>query len=47
VLHLVFGRGHSAEAVPDVVAEVIDHPADEDYLSQLRLTIRKALVVLC
>jgi hypothetical protein len=44
VLHLVFGgRGTAAEPVPDVVAEVIDHPGDEDYLGQLRLTIRKAL----
>jgi hypothetical protein len=43
VLHLVFGRRNDDEALPDVVMEVIDNPGDEDYLSQLRLTIRKAL----
>jgi hypothetical protein len=43
VLHLVFGPRNHDEALPDVVAEVIDNPGDEDYLSQLRLTIRKAL----
>jgi hypothetical protein len=43
VLHLVFGPRNHDESLPDVVAEVIDNPGDEDYLSQLRLTIRKAL----
>jgi hypothetical protein len=43
VLQLVFGHKERDEALPDVVAEVIDNPDDEDYLNQLKLTIRKAL----
>lgn len=43
VIQLVFGHKKRDEALPDVVAEVIDNPADEDYLNQLKLAIRKAL----
>jgi hypothetical protein len=43
ILHLVFGPRKQGEALPDVVTEVIDNPGDEDYLNQLKLTIRKAL----
>jgi hypothetical protein len=43
VLQLVFGHRKQDEALPDVVAEVIDNQGDQDYLNQLKLTIRKAL----
>jgi len=43
LLQLVFGRRADDEELPVVVAEVIDHPDDEDYLAALRLKIRRAM----
>jgi hypothetical protein len=43
LLQRVFGRRKDDEELPAVVAEVIDHPGDEDYLAPLRLEIRKAM----
>jgi hypothetical protein len=44
LLQCVFGRRNDDdEELPTVVAEVIDHPGDEDYLAPLRLEIRKAM----
>lgn len=43
LLQRVFGRSQDDEELPAAVAEVIEHPGDEDYLAQLRLEIRKAM----
>lgn len=43
LLQRVFGRSKDDEEVPAVVAQVIDHPGDEDYLAPLKLEIRKAM----
>jgi len=43
LLQRIFGRKNNGENVPVVLAEVIENPGDEDYLSALRLVIRKAL----
>jgi hypothetical protein len=43
LLQRVFGRRKDDEELPAVVAEVIDHPDDEDYLAPLKLEIRKAM----
>jgi hypothetical protein len=42
-LQRIFGRRPEGEELPPVLAEVIENPGDEDYLSALRLAIRKAL----
>jgi hypothetical protein len=43
LLQRIFGRREDGEVLPAVLAEVIENPGDEDYVSALRLTIRKAL----
>lgn len=43
VLQRIFGRRDEGGELPVVLAEVIENPGDEDYLSALRLAIRKAL----
>ena len=43
VLHRIFGRRGAGEELPAVLAEVIENPGDADYLSALRLAIRKVL----
>jgi hypothetical protein len=43
VLQRIFGRRPGDGELPVVLAEVIENPDDEDYLSALRLAIRKAL----
>jgi hypothetical protein len=43
VLQRIFGRRPDDGELPVVLAEVIENPDDEDYLSALRLAIRKAL----
>lgn len=43
VLQRIFGRRTEDHDLPVVLAEVIENPDDEDYLSALRLAIRKAL----
>jgi hypothetical protein len=43
VLQQIFGRRKEGEELPAVMAEVIENPGDEDYISALRLAIRKAL----
>ncbi len=43
VLQRIFGRRSEGSEFPVVLAEVIENPGDEDYLSALRLAIRKAL----
>jgi hypothetical protein len=42
-LQRIFGRRPEGDELPVVLAEVIENPGDEDYLSALRLAIRKAL----
>jgi hypothetical protein len=42
-LQRIFGRRAEDSELPVVLAEVIENPGDEDYLSALRLAIRKAL----
>jgi hypothetical protein len=42
-LQRIFGRRAGDGGLPVVLAEVIENPDDEDYLSALRLAIRKAL----
>jgi hypothetical protein len=42
-LQRIFGRRAEGDELPTVLAEVIENPDDEDYLSALRLAIRKAL----
>src|ERR1700722_1629572 len=42
-LQRIFGRQAEDAELPAVLAEVIENPGDEDYLSALRLAIRKAL----
>jgi hypothetical protein len=43
LLQRVFGHRKDDEGLPAAVAEVIDHPGDEDYLALLKLEIRKAI----
>jgi hypothetical protein len=43
VLQRIFGRRKDGEELPAVLAQVIENPADEDYIGALRLSIRKAL----
>jgi hypothetical protein len=43
VLQRIFGRRDATGELPAVLAEVIENPGDADYLSALRLAIRKAL----
>jgi hypothetical protein len=43
LLQRIFGHKREGEALPVVLAEVIDHRGDQDYLDALRLAIRKAL----
>jgi hypothetical protein len=43
LLQRIFGHKREDEALPVVLAEVIDHPGDQDYLNALRLAVRKAL----
>jgi hypothetical protein len=43
LLQRVFGHRKDGEALPDVVADVVAHPNDEDVVAQFRLTIRRAL----
>ena len=43
LLQRIFGSRRAGEALPAVLAEVIDRPGDQDYLGALRLAIRKAL----
>lgn len=43
LLQRVFGRRPEGEALPEVIAEVIDDPGDDDVAGQLRLAIRRAL----
>lgn len=43
LLQRIFGRRKQSERLPLVISEVINNPDDEDYVAQLRLTIRKAL----
>lgn len=42
-LQRIFGRRAPGSELPAVLSEVIENPGDEDYLSALRLAIRKAL----
>lgn len=42
-LQRIFGRRPEGGELPAVLAEIIANPGDEDYLSALRLAIRKAL----
>ena len=42
-LQRIFGRRPEGRELPVVLAEVIENPGDEDYLSALRLAVRKAL----
>jgi hypothetical protein len=39
----IFGRRPEGEALPVVVAEVVDNPGDDDMAAQLRVAIRRAL----
>jgi hypothetical protein len=43
LLQRVFGYRKDGEALPDVIADVVAHPDDEDVIAQFRLTIRRAL----
>jgi hypothetical protein len=43
LLQRIFGRRPEGEALPDVVAEVVEYPDDDDVAVQLRLAIRRAL----
>jgi hypothetical protein len=42
-LQRIFGRRPESGGLPAVLAEVVENPGDEDYLSALRLAIRKTL----
>lgn len=43
LLQRIFGYRKEDEALPDVVADVVAHPDDEDVVAQFRLTIRRVL----
>jgi hypothetical protein len=43
LLQRIFGYRKDGEALPDVVADVVAHPDDEDVVAQFRLTIRRVL----
>lgn len=43
LLQRIFGHKRDGEALPEVLAEVVANPDDEDYLNQLKFEIRKAL----
>ena len=43
LLQRVFGRKQDGEPLPDVVADVVAHPDDDDVVAQFRLAIRRAL----
>jgi hypothetical protein len=43
LLQRVFGHKRQGEALPAVLADVIEHPDDADLVAQFRLTIRRAL----
>lgn len=43
LLQRIFGRKPEGEALPPVLARVVAHPDDPDYLGSLRVTIRDAL----
>jgi hypothetical protein len=43
LLQRVFGNKKEGDALPGVLADVVDYPDDDDVVAQFRLTIRKAL----
>jgi hypothetical protein len=43
LLQRVFGHKKEGEALPDVLADVVAHPDDNDVIAQFRLTIRRFL----
>jgi len=43
LLQRFFGRKEEGEALPGVLADVVEHPDDDDVVAQFRLTIRRAL----
>jgi hypothetical protein len=43
LLQRVFGSKKEGDALPAVLADVVDHPGDSDVVAQFRLTIRRAL----
>ena len=43
ILQRVFGRKKDGDPLPEPVADVVDHPGDEEYLAVLKVAIRKAV----
>lgn len=43
LLQRIFGRAQEGEALPEVLAEVVENPGDEDYLTSLQGVIVSAL----
>lgn len=43
ILQRVFGRKQAGSPLPEPLADVVAHPGDEEYLTVLRVAIRKAL----
>lgn len=43
ILQRVFGRKKAGDPLPESLADVVAHPGDEEYLTVLKVAIRKAL----
>jgi hypothetical protein len=43
LLQRVFGKKKEGDALPAVLADVVDHPGDSDVVAQFRLAVRRAL----